>query len=180
MHERRFGGDISRLRSPERVRLLEVDRVVDLCLDKLTVKNALDIGTGSGLFAEAFAKRGLTVSGVDANSEMVAAARQFVPQGTFQEGLAEKLPFPDAAFDLTFLGMVLHETDDPLQALREVRRVTKSRIAILEWPYEIQEFGPPLEDRLKPNDIDSLLREVGLTPVTPDRLAHLILYRLNR
>jgi hypothetical protein len=33
MHERRYYGEIERLRASERVALLEVDRVVALCLD---------------------------------------------------------------------------------------------------------------------------------------------------
>lgn len=179
MHERRFEGDISRLRSPERISRLELDRVVELCLEGTPASNVVDIGTGTGIFAEAFAKRGLSVFGVDANAEMIAAASQFVPQGVFQESQAEGLPFPDESFDLTFLGLVLHETDDPIQALREARRVTRVRVAILEWPYEQQEFGPPLEHRLKPEKIIALLRTAGFDPVLPDRLAHLVLYRLN-
>ena len=47
------------------------------------VTSILDVGTGSGLFAEVFFKRGLEVSGVDANPEMLIAARQFVPKGIF-------------------------------------------------------------------------------------------------
>ncbi len=32
MHEKRFEGDIARLRNPERIARLEVERVVTLCL----------------------------------------------------------------------------------------------------------------------------------------------------
>ena len=37
---------------------LEVERVVDLCLEMSPMADLLDIGTGSGLFAEAFAAPG--------------------------------------------------------------------------------------------------------------------------
>lgn len=93
MHEKRFDGSIERLRSPERVARLEVERVVSLCLESEELKSVLDVGVGSGLFAEAFAKHGLQVAGVDVNPEMVVAARQFVPQGDFREATAEALPF---------------------------------------------------------------------------------------
>ncbi len=176
MHERRFEGDINRLRSPERVARLEIERVVQHCLESASITSVLDVGTGSGLFAEAFAARNLVVAGVDANSDMLEAARQFVPQGVFQESLAESLPFPDRSFDLAFLGLVLHETDDPLQALRETRRVARIRVAVLEWPYQVQEFGPPLEHRLKPDQINSLFLEAGLSNVETKTLSNLVLY----
>ena len=66
MHEKRFDGGIERLRAPERVARLEVERVVDLCLEGVEIKNVLDVGTGSGLFAGAFFERGLEVAGIDA------------------------------------------------------------------------------------------------------------------
>ena len=97
-------------------------------------RNVLDVGTGTGLFAESFSERGLEVSGLDANPEMLVAAHQFVPKGIFREGTAEALPYPDSSFDLVFLGLVLHESDEPLKTLKEARRVARKRVCILEWP----------------------------------------------
>jgi ubiquinone/menaquinone biosynthesis C-methylase UbiE len=118
------------------------------------------VGTGTGLFAEQFAKKGLQVTGLDANPEMLPAAQQYVPSGTFQEGIAEKLPFPDGSFDLVFMGLLLHETDDILAALREAHRVALQRVAILEWPDEEQPFGPPREHRLSYEKIALLSQHV--------------------
>lgn len=59
MNEKHFDGKIERLRAPERVARLEVERVVDLCLATGSITNVLDVRTGSGLFVEAYAKRGL-------------------------------------------------------------------------------------------------------------------------
>ncbi len=132
MHEKRFEGDFDRLRSPERIARLEVERVVDLCLAGAHISRVLDIGTGTGLFAEAFARRGLQVSGIDANPTMLPVARGFVPSGDFREGVAEALPFSDGSFDLVFLGVVLHEADDLQKALEEALRVSGQRVGILE------------------------------------------------
>ena len=78
MHERRYNRAVERLRDPERVARMEVERVVSLALEGLEgVGTVLDIGTGSGLFAEQFAGRGLDVAGVDANPEMLRAAQGF-------------------------------------------------------------------------------------------------------
>jgi ubiquinone/menaquinone biosynthesis C-methylase UbiE len=123
MHEKRFEGNIERLRAPERVERLEVGRVIDLCLKNKRVDSVLDVGAGTGLFAEAFFGHGLAVSGVDVNLDMLAASRQFVPEGDFREGTAEALPYPDSYFDLAFLGFVLHESDEPLKALQEAAGV---------------------------------------------------------
>jgi ubiquinone/menaquinone biosynthesis C-methylase UbiE len=104
MHEKLYNGGIDRLRAPERVARLEVERVISLCLEAADLKSVLDVGVGSGLFAEEFSKRGLEVAGVDVNPEMIVAAKRFIPNGDFRESTAEALPFPDASFDLVFFG----------------------------------------------------------------------------
>jgi ubiquinone/menaquinone biosynthesis C-methylase UbiE len=178
MHEKRFEGDIQRLRAPERVERLEVARVVDLCL-KDPAQSVLDVGTGSGLFAEAFAGRGLKVSGVDSNPEMLTAAREAVPHGDFRQGIAEELPYPDRSFDAVFLGLVLHEADEPLKALSEARRVARAWVCILEWPYLEQPFGPPLKDRLNPTDLAVLFKKAGYRRWKTTDLTHTVLYHLD-
>ena len=178
MYEKRFDGKVERLRTPERVARLEVERVVSRCLEAADLKSVLDVGVGSGLFAEAFAQRGLEVAGVDVNPEMIAAARQFVLEGDFREATAEALPYPDASFDLVFFGLLLHESDEPLKALQEARRVSRQRVCILEWPYQDGEFGPPLAHRLNPTEIEDLARKAGFTHLESTQLNHLAFYRL--
>jgi ubiquinone/menaquinone biosynthesis C-methylase UbiE len=179
MHEKRFEGDIARLRAPERVERLEVGRVTDLCLENGEYTSVLDIGTGSGLFAESFARRGLNVSGLDANPEMLAAARQFVPAGDFRAGIAEALPYPDSSFDMVFLGLVLHETDRTLKALQEAQRVACKRVCILEWAYRDEPFGPPLTDRLNPKHLEELFEQAGFSSRERFPLNWLAFYRLT-
>ena len=181
MHKKRFSREISRLREPERVARLEVDRVVQLALAGVSRPGSmLDIGTGSGLFAEKFASLGIRVTGVDVNPKMLPAASEHVPAGKFHEGVAERLPFPDASFDLVFMGLLLHETDDPLAALREAHRVGTGRLAILEWPEEAQDFGPPPEHRLPKQTIISLAEKAGFEKVESRRLQNLVLYLADR
>jgi ubiquinone/menaquinone biosynthesis C-methylase UbiE len=180
MNEKLFAGDLVRLRAPERVARLEVARVVDLCLDGADVKAALDVGTGSGLFAEAFVQRGLTVAGVDTNPAMIEAVRAYVPEGSFQESPAEALPYPDAAFDLVFMGLVLHESDEPLKVLSEARRVARQRVSILEWAYREESFGPPLAHRIAPEVLEKWVQQAGFSKWETVPLAQLVLYRLTR
>jgi ubiquinone/menaquinone biosynthesis C-methylase UbiE len=181
VHEKRFNREIERLRDPERMARLEVSRVVQLVLEGLREIHAvLDVGTGSGIFAEQFAARGLQVTGLDANPEMLPVASMYVPSGKFQEGMAEKLPFPDGSFDLIFMGLLLHETDDALAAIREAHRVALNRVAILEWQYEEQPFGPPREYRLSYKKISTIAHQAGFKKVTPLQLENLVLYLIDR
>ena len=179
MHEKRFEGSIERLRSPERVGRLDVERVVDLCLENAQPENMLDVGTGTALFAEAFAKHGLQVAGVDANPDMLPAASQYVPAGDFRQGTAEALPWPDASFDLVFLGVVLHESDDVLQTLKEARRVARQQVCILEWPYRDGVIGPPLAHRLNPEELVELFEKAGYRKWNMLELTDTVLYRLE-
>jgi ubiquinone/menaquinone biosynthesis C-methylase UbiE len=181
MHVRRFNREIERLRDPERIARLEVDRVVLLALEGMPELHAvLDVGTGSGLFAEQFAAQGLQVTGLDANPEMLPVARQFVPAGTFQQGVAESLPFPDGSFDLVFMGLLLHEADDMLAALCETHRVVTQRLAILEWPDEDQPIGPPRADRVSLEKLGAFAKQVGFKELQKTRLKKLIFYWLDK
>ena len=179
MHKKLYDGGVERLRAPERVARLEVERVVVLCLEAVDLKNVLDVGVGSGLFTEAFIQHGLEVAGVDVNPEMVIVAKRYVPNGDFRESTAELLPYPDASFDLVFFGLVLHESDEPLKVLQEARRVSRQRISILEWPYLEGEFGPPLAHRISPTEIANLVQQIGFARLESIPLTHLVLYRLT-
>ena len=178
-HGHRFRGKPRDLRAPDRVERLEVGRVVGLSLEGLDITTALDVGTGSGIFAEAFAGIGLQVTGVDANPEMLLVAAEHVPGGELRKARAEKLPFMDGSFDLVFLGHVLHETDQPVQALKEARRVAKRRVVVLEWPCREEEHGPPLAHRLSHAAVESLAAEAGYGAVETLQLTHMDLYRLG-
>ncbi len=179
MHERRFHGEPDRLRAPERVVLLEVDRVVQLTLEGITAESILDVGTGTGVFAEAFANAGVAVVGIDANQDMLDVARRHVGTGQFHQALAEELPFPDGSFDMVFLGLVLHETDSPLKALKEARRAARQRVAIVEWPYRVEDHGPPLEERIRPETVARLVHQSGFPSFERISLQNIDFYRLS-
>lgn len=179
VHEHRFTGDITRLRTPERLARLEVERVVGLSLEGGQFETVLDIGVGSGVFAEAFAACGLRVTGIDVNPEMIAAASSYIPQGHFELAAAERIPFPDAYFDLAFMGLLLHESDDRLKALQEAKRVTRRRVAVLEWPFEEGPVGPPQTHRLPPETLLEYFKQAGFTDVRQTQLAQLVFYRLE-
>ncbi len=180
MHERRFHDDIARLRSPERLAWLEANHVVELSTQGKNIHSVLDLGTGSGVFAEAFSRAGFKVEGLDANPEMLTVARDLVRAVHFRTGTAESLPYSDAAFDLIFMGLLFHETDDRLKAMQEAARVARQQVAILEWPYEQQDFGPGLDERLMEKDIEGLAVRAGLNVSHVFHLQSLVLYLLEK
>jgi len=179
MNERIYNQKIAKLRSSERVKLIEVEQVVELSLEKIKADNVLDVGTGSGLFAEAFEKKGLKVTGIDISEEMIQAVKEFIENGEFITAPAEKIPYPDKSFDLVFLGHVLHEVDDMAKVLEEAKRVARVRIAILEWPYVEEKIGPPLYHRLSKEKILGLAKQAGFTKVETLQLKHMVLFRID-
>ena len=68
----------------------------------------LDLGTGTGVLARAFAKRGAVVTGVDIAANQIAAAKALATQQgldvAFRVCPAEEIDFPDASFDVISVG----------------------------------------------------------------------------
>jgi SAM-dependent methyltransferase len=64
----------------------------------------LDLGTGTGLLAREFARRGAVVAGVDISASQVAMARRLADEAglnvDFQAASAEMTPFADGSFDV--------------------------------------------------------------------------------
>lgn len=108
-----------------------------------------DIGSGTGIAAELFARHGYEVVGVEPNAEMRARAR--VP---LVDGAGEATGLPDAAFDAVVCAQAFHWMD-PERAKREFLGICKPGgvIAIL-W-----------NDRLE--DVDEFAR--GLAALIGDR-----------
>jgi len=180
MPERRFQGDINRLRNPERLERLELNRVVNIATEGASFHQILDVGTGSGVFAEAFYQHGFETVGIDANPEFIPLAKKIAPQVQFSEGLAEALPFLDESFDLVFMGLVFHEIDNRMKALQEAHRVTRQRVVILEWPYLIQESGPPIAHRVTRDEINRLADQTKFSQIEVFKLRYFLLYRLDK
>jgi demethylmenaquinone methyltransferase/2-methoxy-6-polyprenyl-1,4-benzoquinol methylase len=103
-------------------------------------ETVLDVATGTGAVArELVAQKGCTVVGLDQSPEMLAEARRRAPAGvTLMEGRAEKLPFPDGAFDALTFTYLLRYVDDPATTLDELVRVVRPGGAIAGL-----EFGLP-------------------------------------
>ncbi len=103
----------------------------------------LDVATGTGMVAEALARRSsCQVVALDQSEAMLGAARariesdpQLAVRIALLQGEAEQLPFDDAEFDGLSFTYLLRYVDDRLATMRELARVVKpgGRIAMVEF-----------------------------------------------
>ena len=95
----------------------------------------LDLGCGAGTFCGLAADRGATVTGIDAASALVEIARERIPEGRFDIGDIQSLPYDDHGFDRVTAFNSLQFVPEPFTALAEIRRVTKpgARVYLLVW-----------------------------------------------
>jgi ubiquinone/menaquinone biosynthesis C-methylase UbiE len=83
----------------------------------------LDIGCGTGAHLLVFRDDyGCDVAGIDASARMLGEAQAKLPVADLRQGLAEELPFADAAFDAALMMLVVQHLDRP-RAFAEARRV---------------------------------------------------------
>jgi ubiquinone/menaquinone biosynthesis C-methylase UbiE len=93
-------------------------------------EDLLDVATGGGHTANAFAGRVKKVTAVDITPEMLVAAEKFIKGNghknvEFKIGDAEKLPFPEIVFDIVTCRIAPHHFPDVKKFVEEVHRVLK-------------------------------------------------------
>ena len=96
----------------------------------------LDVGGGAGAATEQFATGCAEVVVLEPDRRKVAQGRRQRPTIRFQEGHAEKIPFPDAAFDRVTAVVAFHHMENQESALAEMRRVLRDsgRLVLFELP----------------------------------------------
>ena len=115
-------------------------------------RRVLEVGCGTGLLAAALAERAAArVWAVDAEPEMVAIARERLPQGAgVRVGGAEELPFRDAWFERTVMRLVIHLVDTG-RALPELRRVLAPGGRAVVATFDLSHFDGFWLNRLFPS-----------------------------
>ena len=102
-------------------------RLVDF--DGYRGKQVLDVGCGAGTDLVRFARGGARVTGVDVSSSAIALARENFAQQKLDADLreidGERLPFPDASFDVVFAHGVVQYAANDRAVVEECRRVLK-------------------------------------------------------
>lgn len=103
-------------------------------LPPLENANVLDVGCGSGWYAEYLIGRGATVTAFDLNPEFVALTQSRVGQRAtvLQANLAQPLDFAsDGEFDVVVCPLVMHYLKDWKPAFREFYRILKPHGALV-------------------------------------------------
>jgi ubiquinone/menaquinone biosynthesis C-methylase UbiE len=97
----------------------------------------LDVCTGTGDIALEFARRCDDVTGIDLSAEMLTVARKKDREDKirFLQMDATRLDFADREFDVSAISFALHDMPPQVRekVLREMTRVTKRKIVIVEY-----------------------------------------------
>ena len=88
----------------------------------------LDVGCGNGIFTLRFAREGAQVVGLDFSRALLSQN----PHGGLVCGDANVLPFADGSFDTVFEANVLHHVPDRERVIREMARVSRKYVVLLE------------------------------------------------
>jgi len=88
-------------------------------------KRLLDLGCGNGSKLIEFAERGYDVFGVDVSGDSVEACRKILPAGHFVRSELEGIDLPGGYFDYIRIDNTLEHVPDPLEVIRECRRLLK-------------------------------------------------------
>ncbi|OUJ75557.1 class I SAM-dependent methyltransferase [Hymenobacter crusticola] len=142
----------------------------------------LDVATGTGFTALAFAPFVQAVVGVDVSTGMLEQARQQqaaqnIDNVTWQEGAAESLPFADETFSIVTCRIAPHHFHSIPQFLSEVKRVLRPHGRFLladtcvpddepevnEWQNRVEAMRDPSHMRnLAPQEWHQALEAAGL------------------
>jgi len=104
--------------------------IINFCKKYLSKKDyVLDIGSGTGWVA----KHMRDLLGVNIICLDVVNEHQTDVPFLMYDG--KKIPYEDNTFDAVLLIYTLHHCDDPIEVLKEARRVSKGKIIIFEDTY---------------------------------------------
>lgn len=125
----------------------------------------LDVGCGNGAFTEMVIGRCTPASmhGVDPSREQLAYARAqpALQAAVFDQGDAMALPYPDAAFDIAVMPLVIFFVPEPARGVAEMARVVRPGGIVAAYAWDMLGGGFPYEMLL------AELRGLGLKVPSP-------------
>ncbi len=157
------------LDSPQRRQFLNPENILKRIQLKPQMKIA-DVGCGTGFFTIPMAKmvgaKG-KVFAIDVQEKMLAILNEKIQRLKIRNvetlvSTEEKIPLPNESIDLALMASVLHELEG-YATLKEVYRFLKPHgvLAVLEWQKKKTEFGPPVWERLTPNQTKEIVEKMG-------------------
>lgn len=142
--------------------------------------SVLDIGIGTGAFADLLCKRGARITGIDISDDMLDECLNQHPNFLLHTGSFKPIPLPDCRFNVVISSFAFHEVpkDERLEACVEIARVLKAGgyVCLLDImfasPSAMHEARQLLgrlwdndEDYALVSDLDRTLREAGFTAI---------------
>ena len=139
----------------------------------------LDVATGTGGQAFAFARKGCNVVGIDLSEDMldIANRKNKYENAKFEIADATNLPFEDKSFDVSCVSFALHDMIPSIRekTLKEMARVTKTKgtIIIVDYAlpknkisrffvYNIVKLYEVYYSEFIKSDLEALLRKSGI------------------
>ena len=104
---------------------LEMPATLSL-LKKIKNKRVLDLGCGTGIYANILKSYGANVYGIDTSLGMITIAKSYAPGIDFRVGSVYKMPYKSNYFDVIVSAFVFQHFENIDKALKEIRRVLKT------------------------------------------------------
>ncbi len=135
----------------EQARLAELNRMTNgPFVEFLSLEGheqVLEIGSGLGILAGDVAAKTPhgSVIGLEGSPNQIGRAPKDIQNLSFIHADAHALPFPDATFDVVYCRYLLEHVADPVQVLREARRVLRfgGRMLAQENDISLVRHDPP-------------------------------------
>ena len=134
-----------------------------------------DIGCGPGFFtipaAQIVGPTGMALA-ADIQGEMLSSVRSRALEHDLANVRIVKtndreIPIPEGSCDFALLAYMLHEVEHRASFLHRAARILKpgGRLIILEWDKVAEPVGPPMEDRISPEELLADAQAAGLRQV---------------
>jgi len=127
-------------------------------------RHVLEVGCGTGAILREL-ETPASIHGLDLNLDSLAECRIYAPNVTLTRGNGLSLPYLNQTFDITYCHYVLLWVSDPLQAVLEMKRVTRQQghllalaepdyFARVDQPDELKILGEWQRESLKSQGAD--------------------------
>jgi len=117
----RIGIGYSECRRPDQRIATRIEAALGHC------RTVLNVGAGAG----SYEPKSRFVVAVEPSAEMIRQRARMAAQSI--QAVADRLPFPDRAFDATLAILTIHHWSRRDHGLAEMRRVSRDRVVIFTW-----------------------------------------------